>query len=35
VLLGFELGGTVGHRFLSKYSVAIDLQRSVLRLSSS
>ena len=35
VLLGFELGGTVGHRFLSKYSIAIDLQRSVLRLSSS
>jgi predicted aspartyl protease len=31
-LLGFKLGGIVGHRFLSKYRVGIDLVRSVLRL---
>lgn len=31
-LLGFQLGGIVGHRFLSRYRVGIDLQRSVLRL---
>ena len=31
-LLGFELGGIVGHRFLSKYRVGMDLQRSVLIL---
>jgi tetratricopeptide (TPR) repeat protein len=33
-LLGFRLGGIVGHRFLSKYRVAIDLERSVLRLKA-
>jgi len=27
-LLGFELGGIVGHKFLSRYEVGIDLQRS-------
>jgi tetratricopeptide (TPR) repeat protein len=31
-LLGFRLGGIVGHKFLSKYRVSIDLERSVLRL---
>lgn len=31
-LLGFQLGGIVGHRFLSGYRVTIDLDRSVLRL---
>ena len=31
-LLGFKLGGIVGHRFLSQYRVGIDLERSVLRL---
>jgi len=31
-LLGFQLGGIVGHRFLSKYRVGIDLEKSVLRL---
>jgi tetratricopeptide (TPR) repeat protein len=31
-LLGFQLGGIVGHRFLSKYRVAIDLEKSVVRL---
>jgi len=33
-LLGFELGGIVGHRFLSKYRVGIDIERSVLRLKA-
>jgi Flp pilus assembly protein TadD/predicted aspartyl protease len=32
-LLGFELGGIVGHRFLSKYRVTIDLNRSILGLA--
>jgi predicted aspartyl protease len=31
-LLGFELGGIVGHRFLSKYRVGIDVENSILRL---
>ena len=31
-LLGFQLGGIVGHRFLSNYRVGIDLERSTLRL---
>ena len=31
-LLGFELGGIVGHRFLSKYRVSVDLPRSEMRL---
>lgn len=31
-LLGFKVGGIVGHKFLSKYRVGIDLERSVLRL---
>jgi tetratricopeptide (TPR) repeat protein len=34
-LLGFELGGIVGHRFLSKYRVGIDLERSTLALSTN
>ncbi len=34
-LLGFQLGGIVGHKFLSKYRVGIDLERSALRLKSS
>jgi Flp pilus assembly protein TadD/predicted aspartyl protease len=33
-LLGFKLGGTVGHKFLSKYRVGIDLEHSVLRLKA-
>jgi hypothetical protein len=33
-LLGVQLGGTVGHKFLSKYRVGIDLARSVLRLKA-
>jgi hypothetical protein len=32
-LLGYQVGGIVGHRFLSRYRVGIDLERSVLRLS--
>jgi Flp pilus assembly protein TadD/predicted aspartyl protease len=35
VLLGYELGGIVGHRFLSRYHVTIDLNRSELRLKAS
>jgi hypothetical protein len=31
-LLGFQVGGIVGHSFLSKYRVTFDLQRSVLAL---
>jgi tetratricopeptide (TPR) repeat protein len=33
-LLGFQLGGIVGHRFLSKYTVTVDLERSVVGLES-
>ncbi|MEP7117890.1 MAG: aspartyl protease family protein [Acidobacteriota bacterium] len=33
VLLGFQLGGIVGHRFLSPYRVAMDLERSELRMT--
>ena len=33
VLLGFQVGGIVGHKFLSPYRVAIDLERSELRMS--
>jgi predicted aspartyl protease/Flp pilus assembly protein TadD len=31
-LLGFQVGGIVGHKFLSKYRVGIDLENSLLRL---
>src|SRR5262249_4455947 len=31
-LLGFQLGGIVGHKFLSNYRVIIDLERSTLGL---
>jgi tetratricopeptide (TPR) repeat protein/predicted aspartyl protease len=34
-LLGFQLGGIVGHKFLSKYRVTIDLARSVVGLDAS
>src|SRR5579871_1618997 len=33
-LLGFQLGGIVGHKFLSKYRVGIDIEHSVLRLKT-
>jgi hypothetical protein len=32
VLLGFRVGGIVGHKFLGKYRVDMDLARSELRL---
>jgi APA family basic amino acid/polyamine antiporter len=34
-LLGFDLGGIIGHKFLSKYLVTLDLQRSQLRLAGT
>ena len=34
VLLGFRLGGIVGYKFLSRYRVAINLDRSVVQLQS-
>ena len=34
-LLGYQIGGIVGHRFLSKYRFDIDLDRSVLRLKGA
>ncbi len=34
VLLGFELGGIVGHRFLGHYTVGIDLERGRLTLTA-
>ena len=34
-LLGFQVGGIVGHRFLSNYRVSIDLERSTLRLKKA
>lgn len=33
VLLGYQIGGIVGHRFLSRYRVTLDLERSVMRLT--
>jgi predicted aspartyl protease len=33
VLLGFQLGGIVGHKFLSEYRVAFDVARSELKLT--
>jgi predicted aspartyl protease len=33
VLLGIQLGGTLGHRFLSPYRVGIDLNQGVVGLS--
>ena len=33
VLLGFQVGGIVGHKFLSPYRVALDLERSEMRLT--
>jgi predicted aspartyl protease len=34
-LLGFQLGGIVGHRFLSRYRVSIDLNRSIVGLDAN
>ena len=33
VLLGFDVGGIVGHKFLSPFRVALDLNRSEMRLT--
>jgi Flp pilus assembly protein TadD len=35
VLLGYQIGGIIGHRFLSKYTVEINMEKSVLRLRES
>ena len=32
VLLGYQIGGIIGHKLLSKYRVEFDMERSVLRL---
>jgi hypothetical protein len=32
MLLGFQLGGIVGHKFLAPYKVSMDLEKSELRL---
>ena len=34
VLLGFQLGGIVGHKFLSPYRVAFDLKTSEIRMKA-
>jgi predicted aspartyl protease/Flp pilus assembly protein TadD len=34
-LLGYQLGGIVGHRFLSHYTVTLDLNRSVVGLETN
>jgi len=34
VLLGYQVGGIVGHTFLSRYRVSIDIARSEVRLDS-
>ena len=34
-LLGFEIGGIVGHKFLSPYKVTMDLEHSELRLAKN
>ena len=33
VLLGFHIGGIIGHEFLSHYRVALDINNSVVRLT--
>jgi len=32
VLLGFQVGGILGHKFLADYGVTLDVARSQLRL---
>ena len=34
VLLGFRLGGIVGYKFLSRYRVAINLEKSIVQLQA-
>ena len=33
-LLGFHIGGIIGHKFLSNYRVAIDMADGVVRLTA-
>jgi hypothetical protein len=35
ILLGFEVGGIVGHKFLSPYRVSLDLERSEMRMTKA
>ena len=35
VLLGFRLGGIVGYKFLSRYRVAINLDKSIVQLQAA
>ncbi len=35
MLLGFQVGGIVGHKFLSPYRVSLDLDRSELRMTKA
>jgi Flp pilus assembly protein TadD/predicted aspartyl protease len=35
VLLGFQVGGIVGHKFLSPHRVSLDLERSEMRMTRS
>jgi hypothetical protein len=32
VLLGYEVGGILGHKFLSRYTVSLDLDAGTMRL---
>ena len=32
VLLGYELGGILGHMFLSRYRVTLDIDEGLMRL---
>jgi tetratricopeptide (TPR) repeat protein len=34
VLLGYELGGILGHKFLSKYRVSLDIDEGLMRLDN-
>ena len=34
-LLGFQVGGILGYRFLQRYRVTVDLERSELRLTAT
>jgi hypothetical protein len=34
VLLGYELGGILGHKFLSKYTVSLDIDEGLMRLDN-
>jgi predicted aspartyl protease len=33
ILLGYEVGGILGHKFLSKYTVSLDLDSATMRLN--